>query len=278
MSEPASSGEAPAAEARPGTVGIGLPGDTPHGTVAKVATLAEQRGLGSFWLNDTPRGDSLEGLRAAADATASLRLGSGVIPLDRRASSAIADDIRRLGLPQERLVVGLGAGGLDKPLATVREGVATLRASVEASVVIGALGPRMRRLAATASDGVLLNWLTPGIAAETRDEIHREATRAGRPGRTALYVRTALDVDAAEALREQAAMYDRIPAYARNFEELGVSAIDTAIRPHDDVAARLAAYRAAVDEVVVRVITADSSERSSLDFVRRLADLAALAA
>jgi alkanesulfonate monooxygenase SsuD/methylene tetrahydromethanopterin reductase-like flavin-dependent oxidoreductase (luciferase family) len=275
VSEPASSGGAAKAGTGPGTVGIGLPGDTPHRTVAKVAALAEQRGLASFWLNDTPRGDSLEGLLAAAEATRSLRLGSGVIPLDRRASAGIADDIHRLALPQERLVIGLGAGGLEKPLATVREGAAALSASVEASVVIGALGPRMRRLAATASDGVLHNWLTPEIAAATRDEIHREAAGAGRTGRTALYVRTALDRDAAEALREQAAMYDRIPAYARNFDELGVSAIDTAIRPDDPIAGRLGAYRAAVDEVVVRAITADSSEAGYLDFVRRLADLAA---
>lgn len=258
-----------------GEVGIGLPGDTQPGTVAKVAALAEQLGLGSFWLNDTPSGDSLAGLRAAADATASLRLASGVIPLDRRTGAEVADDIRRLGLPQERLVVGLGAGGLAKPLATVREGVAKLSAAVEASVVVGALGPRMRRLAATASDGVLLNWLTPAIAASTRDEVRGQAVEAGRPGRTALYVRTALDADARAALEQQAGMYARIPAYARNFEALGVSAIDTTITPDDDVAERLAAYRSAVDDVVIRVITADSSERSYLDFVRRLAGFAA---
>jgi len=255
-----------------GEVGIGLPGETPHSTVAKVAALAEERGLRSFWLNDTPRGDSLAGLSAAADATRSLRLGSGVIPLDRRGVADVARDIRRRGLPEERLVVGLGAGGLARPLATVREGAAALSAAVEASVIIGALGPRMRHLAATASDGVLLNWLTPAIAATTRDDIHRQADGAGRLGHTALYVRTALDADAGGVLREQAALYGRIPAYARNFEALGVSAIDTAIGPADPIAGRLGAYRAAVDEVVIRVLTADSSERSYLDFVRRLAD------
>lgn len=259
---------------RTGVLGIGLPGDTPPRTVERVAALAEERGLASFWLNDTPRGDSLAGLAAAAGATGALRLGSGVIPLDRRTATEIADSVARLRLPQDRLVIGVGAGGLTRPVPTMAGGIAQLSAAVEASVVVGALGPRMRRLAATASDGVLLNWLTPSIAASTAAGFRREASSAGRRGHTALYVRTAIDASARPSLQQQAALYAGIPAYARNFEALGITPLDAAIGPDDPVEERLSAYRAAVDEVVVRVLTADSSERSYLDVVRRLADLA----
>ena len=75
-------------------------------------------------------------------------------------------------------------------------------------------------------------------------------------------------------IRQKIALYGGIPAYARNFEALGITPLDAAIGPDDPIAERLSAYRAAVDEVVVRVLTADSSERSYLDVVRRLADLA----
>lgn len=255
-----------------GDLGVGLPGDTPLAVVARVAALAEELGFASFWLNDTPAEDSLAGLGAAASTTERVRLGSGVIPLDRRPAAQIADDVRSRGLPEGRLVVGLGAGGLPRPVPIVSRETAALRSAVEASVIIGALGPRMRRLAATESDGVLLNWLTPSTAAEAAQAFHREASLAGRPGRTILYVRTAIDTDALPALEQQVALYGRIGAYAKNFDALGIAPADAAIAPSDDLSTRLGEYRAAVDEVVVRILTADTTERSYLDFVRRLAD------
>ncbi|WP_345800510.1 LLM class flavin-dependent oxidoreductase [Microbacterium sp. AZCO] len=261
-------------DATRGDLGIGLPGETPAATVERVAALAEELGFASFWLNDTPRGDSLAGLRAAADSTRRIRLASGVIPIDRRSAAQIIGDVRDLDLPEGRLVVGIGSGGLARPLAAVAEAADALQSALEAGIVIGALGPRMRRLGATGSDGVLLNWLTAPIAAETADEIHRAAGDAGRDGRAILYLRTAIEPDAREALAQQAALYGSIPSYAKNFAALGISALDAAIGPDDDVSGRLGEYLTSVDEVVLRVITADASERSYLDFVKRAADLA----
>ncbi|MFH8251474.1 LLM class flavin-dependent oxidoreductase [Microbacterium sp. B2969] len=261
-------------DATVGELGIGLPGETPPGTVARVAALAEELGFASFWLNDTPRGDSLAGLHTAAGATRRIRLASGVIPIDRRSGAEIADDVRRLELPDERLVIGIGSGGLSRPLAAVAKEAAELQSTVRARVVIGALGPRMRLLGATESDGVLLNWLTPPIAADTAREIRDAAAAAGRDGRTILYLRTAIDPDAQVALEQQTALYDRIPAYASNFAALGISAIDATISPRDDFSSRLGEYRRSVDEVVLRVVTADASEASYLDFVKRAAEMA----
>ena len=74
-------------------VSIGLPGATPHELVSALAPRIEQLGLRGLWLNDTPGGDSLAGLRAAAAATSVLRLGTGVIPLDRRSARGILADL-----------------------------------------------------------------------------------------------------------------------------------------------------------------------------------------
>ena len=136
---------------------IGLTGTTDADTIRALAPRIERLGFSALWLNDVPGGDSLEGLRIAAAATGTLRLATGVIPLDRRP----ADSLDLAGLPVDRTTIGIGSGGAPHPLALVRDGIATLREATEAAIVVGALGPRMRRLAAEQADGVLYNWLTP---------------------------------------------------------------------------------------------------------------------
>ena len=71
------------------------------------------RGAGrdSFWVNDTPGADSLERLAAAACVTSRIRLGTGVIPLDRRPAGEIIARVRELALPTERLILGVGPVG-----------------------------------------------------------------------------------------------------------------------------------------------------------------------
>lgn len=221
-------------------VSIGLPGATPHEVVSALAPRIEQLGLRGLWLNDTPGGDSLAGLRAAAAATSVLRLGTGVIPLDRRSARDILADLG--DLPADRLSLGVGTGAAKHGLALVEESVAELRAGTAASIVVGALGPRMRDLASRVADAVLLNWLTPEVAA---------AQRSTAP--TVLYARTALTPDALPALEEEAARYAGYPAYAANFERLGIAAIDTTITSVE----RIEEYLPAVDELVLRAIVAE---------------------
>jgi alkanesulfonate monooxygenase SsuD/methylene tetrahydromethanopterin reductase-like flavin-dependent oxidoreductase (luciferase family) len=224
---------------------IGLPGTTDHAIVEALSPRIERLGFHALWLNDNPGGDSLEGLRVAAGVTSTLALGSGVIPLDRRPADSLDFD----GLPAERLTIGIGSGGPDGGLARVLDALDELASSTDARLVVGALGPRMRRIAAEQADGVLLNWLTPDAAAAAMADLHRDAHEREVTG--SLYVRTIVDAGALPVLEHEAARYETNPNYAANFERLGIRAMDATIQQPAD----LVRYLAVVDEVVLRAIT-----------------------
>ncbi|WP_022888751.1 LLM class flavin-dependent oxidoreductase [Agromyces italicus] len=237
-------------------VSFGIIGTTDGSTVAALAPRLERLGFATLWVNDVPGGDSLARLRVAADGTERLHLATGVIPIDRRPVATL--DL--VGLPAARTTLGIGSGRAERPLGLMRAGIAELRGRSEASVVLGALGPRMRRLAAERADGVLLNWLTPAAAATATAEQHAAAAAYGRSpadGRVVTYVRTIVDEAARPALEIEAHKYERVPAYAANFARLGTGALDATISS----AARLADYLAdgVADEVVVRAITPTNS-------------------
>jgi len=236
-------------------VSIGLPGATPHPVIEALAPQIEAAGFRGLWLNDTPDGDSLAALAAAAHVTSTLALGTGVIPLDRRPASGI---LAALGdIPVDRLSVGIGTGAAKHGLALVEQSVAELRAGTNAAIVVGALGPRMRALAARVGDGVLLNWLTPEAAAAQRSALVE-------PVSTILYARAALDPDALPALEAEAARYGSYPAYAANFERIGASPLQTTITHR----AGIRRYLGAVDELVLRVVTREQTLGAYEEFLR----------
>ncbi|MEV1129041.1 LLM class flavin-dependent oxidoreductase [Agromyces sp. NPDC049794] len=239
---------------------LGLPGTTDVAIIRALAPRIERLGFSALWLNDIPGGDSLAGLRVAAAGTDVLRLATGVIPLDRRP----ADTLDLAGLPVGRTTIGIGSGGARHPLALVRDRIETLRQATDAAIVVGALGPRMRRLAAEHSDGVLYNWLTPAAATEAMSEL-RDAG-AGRAVRGVLYVRTIAEEAARPALEREADRYARVPSYAANFVRLGVQPIDTTISAPAD----LPAYDV-VDEVVLRAVTPAGSLAELERFVEETA-------
>ncbi|MDQ3227794.1 MAG: LLM class flavin-dependent oxidoreductase, partial [Chloroflexota bacterium] len=107
---------------RAGWRGFGVAGALPLEIVRVLASAAEAAGYHTFWVNDTPQGDGLAALRAAADVTSDIRLGVGVIPLDRQPADVIARRVYELDLPQERLLVGIGSGNPKGGLARVWEG------------------------------------------------------------------------------------------------------------------------------------------------------------
>lgn len=259
-------------------VSIGVPGALGPDAVRLLAPRIEAAGFAGIWLNDTPQGDSLAGLTAAAEVTTHLRLGTGVIPVDRRPGPAILEALRRTGVPEARLTLGIGSGQLRKgAVDAVAEAVAVLRQGSRAAVVVGALGPRMRRLGAEHADGVLLSWLTPAVAAEQATELRAVGTDAqGERPRIALYARTIVDEAARPVLERESEQYGSYPAYAANFARLGIRPIDTTLAPVDGgLAAGVAAYRAAVDELVLRAITPTGSLDDLLAFVDRAAALLA---
>ncbi|MDQ1129182.1 LLM class flavin-dependent oxidoreductase [Microbacterium sp. SORGH_AS_0888] len=250
------------------SVSLGIAGTLAPDLVAGIARAAEDAGLHALWVNDTPDGDALVRLAAAAAVTSRLGLSTGVLPLDRRPAASLPGEIGP-AVPASRLTLGIGSGALRRgALACVADGIRTLRAAGGFRILVGALGPRMRRLGAEDADGVLLSWLTPGVAAAQAAEA-REA-RAGAVA--ALYVRTAFDPDGGARLREEAARYGSYPQYAANFARLGIAPGDTVLTADDgDVAAGLAAYREAVDEVVLRAIVAEETLPAYREFIDRAA-------
>ena len=246
-------------------VSIGMLGATPHDVLRTLAPQIEAAGFRGLWLNDNPGGDSLAGLRAAAAVTSTLKLATGVIPLDRRPASQI---IAALGdLPLDRVSIGVGSGGPKDALARVHEGVALLRQ--HATVLVGALGPRMRALGAAEADGILLSWLTPDAARDAIDDLRRDAGENAARG--VLYARAAVFPEALPALREEAERYGSYPQYAANFARLGIEPIDASIYGTTGLAHRIGDYTAVVDELVLRVITGDTSLASYQRFIEAVA-------
>lgn len=242
-------------------VSIGLPGTLPEPTIATLAPRIERLGFHGLWLNDTPGGDSLAGVRAAAEVTTTLHLGTGVIPVDRRPASGL----ELHGLPRNRLTLGIGAGGAPGGIGRATAAIDHLAAATDARLVLGALGPRMRRIAAERTDGVLLNWLTPSAAVDAVHALRRDAH--GREVRAILYVRTIVEEEAAPALDQEARRYAGIRSYADNFRRLGIEPFDATIRGRQ----QLEPYREAVDELVLRAITANGSLGELEGFAERAA-------
>lgn len=249
-------------KSRAGWRGFGVAGALPLEIVRLLAPAAESAGYHTFWVNDTPTGDGLAALRAASDATNEIRLGVGVIPLDRQPADVIARRVLELELPQERLLLGIGSGNPKGGLQRVWEGAQALERSLQAAVIVGALGPNMCALAGGSADGVLLNWLTPAYVAPSAALVDEAAQEAGRPRPLILgYVRTALGPTARAVFAEEAARYGSYPAYAANFTRMGTPAEGTAVvgDSPDQIREGLAAYTAELDETVVRAITGEET-------------------
>ena len=254
-------------KARAGWRGFGVAGALPHDVIRTLAPAAEGAGYQTFWVNDTPQGDGLAALRAAAEVTAEIRLGVGVIPLDRQPAGTIAHRVVELGLPQDRLILGIGSGNRIGGLTRVREGATHLEKMLEAPIVVGALGPKMCASAGESSDGVLLNWLTPDYVAPSAAIVDEAARRAGRPRPLILgYVRTVFGPGAREVFAAEAGRYGSYPAYAANFTRMGTPAEETAVigDTMEDVQAGLAPFATVLDEAVVRAITGEESPRAYL--------------
>jgi alkanesulfonate monooxygenase SsuD/methylene tetrahydromethanopterin reductase-like flavin-dependent oxidoreductase (luciferase family) len=262
---------------RAGRRGFGVAGALPLEIIRVLAPAAEAAGYQTFWVNDTPQGDGLAALRVAADATHTIRLGVGVIPLDRQSAEVIARRVVGLDLPQERLLLGIGSGGGKGGIQRVAVGAAELDVGLNARVVVGALGPMMCALAGAASDGVLLNWLTADYVTPSAALVEEAARKAGRDTPMILgYVRTAYGQGAREVFLEEAGRYASYPAYAANFTRMGTPAEQTAVigNTPGEIQAGLAPFTPLLDETVVRAITGEESAAAYLSLLEAASPLA----
>ena len=247
---------------------IGIAAAAGPEVAARLAPALEQGGFHALWVNDTPDADALEVLAAAAAVTDRLVLATGVLPVDRRPAAEVASAVARLGLPQERLVLGIGSGQLRTgALDAVARAAGELREHTGARVVVGALGPRMRRLGVRTADGLLLSWLDPETAARQAIAAHADAAHA----HVALYVRAAVDPAADARLYAETDRYAGFPSYAANFARLGLAPHATIIDSAADLGGAVAAYDSAVDEVVLRAVTAADAPEEYVAFAEHVA-------
>ncbi|HYC82290.1 MAG TPA: LLM class flavin-dependent oxidoreductase, partial [Solirubrobacterales bacterium] len=182
--------------------GFGVAAGLDPEVAGPLAARCEELGYSSIWSNDHPGAKGLETLDVFGAGAARPDLGVGVIALDRTPPNQIAADVERLGLDPSRLWIGVGAGFAKKPLTTMREELATLRAALpDCRVVLAAMGPKMCELAGSDYDGAFFNWMTPDFAAGARQKVEAGASAAGRETPPIFgYVRVAVGSDAAERL------------------------------------------------------------------------------
>jgi 5,10-methylenetetrahydromethanopterin reductase len=220
--------------------------------LAAIVRASEDAGYAALFLPEISGRDALVTLGALAGETRHLLLGTGVVPMTSRTTmltAMAAETVQERS--RGRLILGLGtgrvgAGALDELRGRIRD----LRALMGGEAVevdgearrltfglgspvpiwISALGPGAMRLAGEVADGVVLNWCPPERVAFAADRIREGAERAGRdPAEVAIsvYVRSWVGEDEAAAwpaLAEAAAQYASIPAYARQFEQVGLGA------------------------------------------------------
>jgi alkanesulfonate monooxygenase SsuD/methylene tetrahydromethanopterin reductase-like flavin-dependent oxidoreductase (luciferase family) len=233
--------------------------DTPGPVLADVAGRVEADGYRSLWVNHPPDADGLAQLARMAAATSRITLGTAVVPVSAVPPQVILRRIAENALPAERLRLGIGSGSGPEPLRRMADAIGYLRERTPAALVVGALGPRMRELAATQADGVLLNTVTPDLARSAAAEIRAAAQAAGRPV-PGVYVNVLAGVgpDQLSALERSAAFLSGLPAYAAHFSRTGVRPEQThiAARRLGDLAGLLDQWRDTVDEVVLVPVSA----------------------
>lgn len=271
----------------------------PWPVVTAIAREGEGLGYVAVFLPETGARDTLATLMGIAGETEELLLGTGVIPMPARrarlAAMAAATVQERSG---GRLIVGVGTGpSAPGALERLRGYVEEIRGLIGGSapgaglrlplpapvpIWIAALGPKAVRLAGEIADGVILNWCTPDRVAEARDAIRAAAADAGRDPDAvtiSVYVRGAFSDRADEALLAAAGEYASYPAYARQFEAMGVEPSAEAVveavclRGDPDAArTRLDAYRRAGADlpVVYPVLAAGEGSDASLTVLRAL--------
>ena len=279
--------------------------------------LVEASGYESVYVTHIAGRDSITVLAAYAAATERVRLGTGVMPIYSRTPVATAQSIVTVDeMSGGRAVLGLGASHkitvegwygqpLEKPVRDMREYVQIVRAIMRAEdpprgdrfqtafrfmglepradlpIYIGALSPRMLRLAGELGDGVVLWLCNPDYV---RDVVVPEVTkgreRAGKPldgFDVVAAVPSAVtdDPEAARArLRSDLIPYFSLPFYRAMLERSGfgddIAGFDAGMQRGDTEAAV-----GAISDRFLQTLTAIGTREEAEAGVRRYQDAGA---
>ncbi|MBI4010969.1 MAG: LLM class flavin-dependent oxidoreductase [Candidatus Rokubacteria bacterium] len=282
--------------------------------LVELARLAEAAGYESVWVPEGSGKDAFSQLTAYALATREIGLATGIVTIFPRSPAILAMTAATLDhLSDQRAILGLGVGHkelletghgvvYDRPVRRMREYVTLVRGILhgqalppavvvpvtrfrldfiperaELPIYVAALGPQMCRLAGEVADGVLLNWATPGYAAEAVAEVRAGAERAGRDGRAvdvACYIRAAVGEDPAAVARSLAletARYVALDFYRRMFDRSGFARETAAV-----VAALPQGIEAAAARVSDRMLEAVALFGDDAAWRKRLGEYRAL--
>jgi alkanesulfonate monooxygenase SsuD/methylene tetrahydromethanopterin reductase-like flavin-dependent oxidoreductase (luciferase family) len=246
--------------------GFGVASGLDPTVAAPLAERCAALGYDAIWSNDTPLASGLATLADFAAGSNAIDLGV-TLALDRHEPAAITAQVDELGLPRDRLWIGVGAGHWPKALTAMREALPRLRDALgDVRLLLAAMGPKMSALGGAEFDGVFFNWITPSFAASAREHVERGAREAGRETPPIFgYIRTAVGPDANRRLTKEELFYrDLHDGYRKHFARLaepegtvGIAAPGAAEAQHE-----LSAYEA-LDVPVVRALASGNLEAMS---------------
>ena len=180
--------------------GIALGQELGLGPAERDALVARARdaGYSSAWTNARGTPEPFDAcVRWSRDG---MTAGISVVPLDAWDAGELARVATATARQARGFVLGLGSGqAAAGALALVRDRVATLRRMAPGiPIYVGALGPRMLRLAGEIADGAALNWCDTVRVAWSREQVAEGARRAGREPKSVRiveYIRVCVDDD-----------------------------------------------------------------------------------
>lgn len=241
--------------------GFGIDASIPVEVAVEVASLVENAGYDSFWVNGSPHLGALEILEAAAERT-DLTLGVGVFPLPKISADELVAEVTERDLPQDRLWLGVGSARRPGALAEVRQAVETFRRKLEVTVTTGAVGPKMTALAGEVSDAVIFTWSIAAEVQQNRVFVEDAARAADRePPTVVSFIRCGLLPQAAAAVAERAEAYSAIPHYQAVFDRYSMTASDTVVTgiSREQLLTGITREEQALDVSIIRAIPADNT-------------------
>lgn len=257
------------------------------GAALEAARAAEDLGYRSFWTAETTGPEAFATLAAAGAEAPSLDLGTGVLALQLRTPplAAMAAATLQSLHPERDVLLGVGISSPvvtsrwhgapygDRPLEQVREYVTLVRECLSGEsvsfrgdfyaldrfrlgvrlgerrpkIVVGALNPRMLRLAGEVADGVLLNYLPASHVPWSVEQV-----RAGGDATVYAYVHVGVceREDGIEAARRDLFSYAVVDAYGRSFRRAGFGDEVDAVRERHAARDREGALAAVSDRMV----------------------------
>jgi probable F420-dependent oxidoreductase len=261
----------------------------------ELAVHAQELGYTDAWSYEVCDADGFTPLAWLASRAERLRLGISVVPAFTRPPALLAMTCAALQeLAEGRFVLGLGpsspnvvgrwmGGDYALPLTRVRETVEALRLALTGEkasysgrtvrmedfrlalppahvpVMLGALGPRMRRLAGEIGDGIVMVFTTPEGTPALLEPVVDGARACGRdPGALDVVAKLFVAVDEDDAdlralLRRLVTGYGTVPAYNRMLASEGFDREARAMAEAWANGDRRGALAAASDELLERL-------------------------